>query len=1006
MNDKLYQPFEAAGLLASFFAQVSTFPDKAAVITPEEHITYCSLAEQAAILAWSLRKEGVVRETPVAILLSPGIEQVVSQLGVLIAGGSCVPLDPNMPEDWLNNMLDDLHVDWTLSAFPAKHSGLHTTMLDLHALLSNKQKIEDIVEVSSGHRTHVLFTSGTTGKPKAVEIEAKGIVRLVVDADYIKITSDDRIASIANPTFDASLFEVWGALLNGATMIVIPKKDILDIQRFQMLLVQWKITVMFITTALFNLVVTTAPDAFRFFRYVLVGGETLNPHTLMRVLDTAPPEHLLNVYGPTECTTFSLAHSISLGDLVGGSVPIGRPISRTVAFVLNERLLPVVPGEIGHLYVGGDGLARAYWGRDDLTRERFVNVTLPGHGSSLRLYKTGDLGSQRADGVFMYHGRLDNQVKIRGHRIELEDIEFQILKRGNVTAAVAVLVNDGDTDPFLAAFVVPENALDFSMERLRGTLHQHLPEYMLPRLFVMNDVPLTSTGKVDKRKLMATLSASVGTAEKAGSFNDMEYSLLLMWRKILNIKNIGVTDHFFQLGGSSLQAARLIIEIKRHFKQHCSVQVLYDAPTIRELADVLSQKKETQADVNIVQWLKDAQLPADIHPLPETPQEWSELEGATVLLTGSTGFLGAYFLRDLLALPNIKRVVCLVRAQNEDVARQRIRYNLARYGLWSEAFNVQIMPVIGDLSLFEFGLAQALYKKLTMEVDVIFHLGAHVNYIQPYQAHRSANIDGTLNILRMATQGNPKPLHYVSTIAAFGPAGLLKRVHKINENDDLKPYLEGMKYDSGYSQSQWVVEQFIWEAKKRGVPLAVYRPGFIMGDSLNGAGNPNDFVSRLIRGCVAIGAYPVLPRQRKEFVPVDYVSSVLLTIAQDNRNLGRAYHLVPPDHTQSVDLDSFFELLTVIGHSLQKLPYSEWVSQLEMDPELADNPLMPLLPMLSEKVYENLTRWEVYENMPIYDASHTQTALAAVNSRLKPAPMNSRLLSLYLKYWEKSGDFT
>jgi hypothetical protein len=141
-------------------------------------------------------------------------------------------------------------------------------------------------------------------------------------------------------------------------------------------------------------------------------------------------------------------------------------------------------------------------------------------------------------------------------------------------------------------------------------------------------------------------------------------------------------------------------------------------------------------------------------------------------------------------------------------------------------------------------------------------------------------------------------------------------------------------------------------------------------------------------------------------VPVDYVSSVLLTIAQDNRNLGRAYHLVPPDHTQSVDLDSFFELLTVIGHSLQKLPYSEWVSQLEMDPELADNPLMPLLPMLSEKVYENLTRWEVYENMPIYDASHTQAALAAVNSRLKPAPMDSRLLSLYLKYWEKSGDFT
>lgn len=1006
MNFTSYQFLEPADLLVLFFDQVCAFPDKVAVVTHETQITYYALAERAAILAGGLRRVGVVRETPVAILLLPGIEQIISQLGILMAGGSCVPLDPHMPEDWLNNMLDDLHVDWTISTPPRKHRDLHTKLLDFYDLLNNKKKIEQVAEIVPGHRTHILFTSGTTGRPKAVEIEAKGIVRLVVNADYVKIASDDRIACIASPTFDASLFEVWGALLNGATMIVIRKRDILDIQRFQELLVRWGITVMFITTALFNLVAATAPETFRFFRYLLVGGETASPHMLKLVFDAAPPEHLLNVYGPTECTTFSLAHPIRMADLTAGSIPIGRPINRTVAFILDDCLRPVVPGEVGHLYIGGDGLARGYWALDELTKERFIKVTLPRHSSPLRLYKTGDLGLQRSDGIFMYHGRLDNQVKIRGHRIEMEDIEFQILKRGNVRAAVALLVSDENADPYLAAFLVPQNPPDFSVEELRLVLLQHLPDYMMPRLFVISDVPFTPTGKIDKKKLLAMLPASAETVEDVGTLNAIEHSLLLMWRKILNIQNIGITDHFFQLGGSSLQAARLIIELKRHFKQDCSVQLLYGAPTIHELAVVLSQKKETPAHVDVVQWLQDAQLPSDIQPLPALPQEWSASDGATVLLTGATGFLGAFFLRDLLARPNIKSVICLIRAPNEKKARQRIKHNLVQYGLWSDAFDNVIVPVRGDLSLPELGLNKQLYKKLALEVGAVFHLGAHVNYIQPYQAHRSSNIEGTLNVLRLVTQGNPKPLHYVSTIAAFGPAGLLNNVHEITEEDDLKPYLEGMKYDSGYSQSQWVVEQFIWEAQQRGVPLSVYRPGFIMGDSINGVGNPKDFVSRLIRGCIKIGAYPALPRQRKEFVPVDYVSSALLTIALDNRNLGQAYHLVPPDHTKSVELDSFFELLSSVGYSLQKLPYSDWVNRLDSDPELADNPLMPLLPMLSEKVYKNLTRWEVYENMPIYDASHTQAALAATNSHLKPRPMDSELLSLYLSYWEKTGAFT
>lgn len=995
---------QPTGFLQHFFTQVHNLPDKIAIITPEKTLTYHTLAKQAAIIARALQNKGVTRETPVAILLPPGIEQIISQTGILIANGSCVPLDPNIPEERLNSMLDDLHVQWTIAISREEHRNLHTTLLDFHSLLINQQHIENTYDdISLKHRTHILFTSGTTGKPKAVEIEAKGILRLVVNTHYVDLTADDRIACIANPTFDASLFEIWGALLNGATTVIIPKKDVLNIQDFEKEIIRQQITIMFITTALFNLIATTSPRAFRFLRNLLVGGETVNPHTLKLILDAAPPKRLFNVYGPTESTTFSIAYNIQADDLTSRSIPIGQPIDRTLAFILDDRLLPVAQGVIGHLYIGGEGLARGYWNRDELNKEKFVNVTLPGDSKPLRLYKTGDLSCQRPDGVFMYHGRMDNQVKLRGHRIELEEIEFQLLNSELVKAATVILVKNENTDPFLAAFIVPHKPDNFKIKALDKKLHQYLPEYMLPRLFVVNTIPLTSTGKTDKQQLLINLEENTVRVERPEVFNDTEYSLLLLWRKILNKTDINLDDNFFQLGGSSLQAASLIIELGRQFIRHFSVQTLYDAPTLRELADVISQENVTRIHNDVAQWLQDAQLPDDIQPLSGDLQNWSTLNDATVLLTGSTGFLAAFLLCDLLAMSNIKQVICLIRATDEVAARQRIEQNLSQYGLCDLIFNPRITIITGDLSLPKLGLSDELYYQLATESDVIFHLGAHVNYIQPYQAHRAGNIEGTLNILRLTTQSKPKSLHYMSTIAVYGPAGLLNKVDRIYENDDLKPYLEGMKYDSGYSQSKWVVEQFIWEAKKRGIPLSVYRPGFIMGDSINGMGNPKDFVSRLIRGCIAIGAYPILPRQRKEFIPVDYVSTALLTIAKDNNNLGQAYHLVPPDYAQSIDLDQFFELICQSGYPLQRLPYSEWITRLDADPKLFDNPLMPLLPMLSETVYQKQTRWEVYENMPAYDASNTQAALAAANSQLKFTPMDKNQLLLHLDFWQKNG---
>ncbi|WP_340608919.1 AMP-binding protein [Xenorhabdus bharatensis] len=353
-------------MLSHFLKQVSKYPAKAAILTPERTIDYHTLKQQAATIASSLQLLGITHEEPVAILLPPGIEQITSQLAILMVYGSCVPLDPSMPPARLNSILEDLSIKWTITDSSGKFPQLHTTFISFFDLLVEG---EDLTEINAEiaclaphHRTHILFTSGTTGKPKGVQIEGKSIIRTVIDTTYIRLTSEDRIACIANPIFDASLFEVWGAILNGATAVVIPKKDLLDIEYFQAELARRAISIIFITATLFNLVASTYPRAFRNIRYLLIGGEALNPHMVKLVLKAdSLPQHTLNAYGPTESTIFALSHNISPDDLVDGSVPIGQPIDHTCAFILNDNLEPLATGNIGQLYLGGEGLSRGYW---------------------------------------------------------------------------------------------------------------------------------------------------------------------------------------------------------------------------------------------------------------------------------------------------------------------------------------------------------------------------------------------------------------------------------------------------------------------------------------------------------------------------------------------------------------------------------------------------------------------------------------------------------------------
>ncbi|WP_413741196.1 amino acid adenylation domain-containing protein [Sodalis sp. RH15] len=986
------------GLTALFLQQAERYPDHAAIISSERTLSYAQVMERAKSGAASLLRVGITNEEPVAILLLPGSEYIICELAVLLAGGTCVPLNPALPDNRLNMMLQEVHARLTVTEAAFEQRPLSTRFIKLASLPGAQPEDITLPETGVKHRSHVLFTSGTTGRPKGVEIEAGGIIRLVVNTCFMQIGRDDRVACIANPTFDASLIEVWGALLNGASLVLIAKETLLDPMLLEAVLENQAISFMLMTTSLFNFMAPRCPHAFRSLNYLLVGGETFNPHVLKMIPADEWPNHIVNAYGPTEGTTITLYHTIAAADLSTDEIPIGKPINNTEVYILDNDKHPVAEDATGEIYIGGDGLARGYVNQPELTGQKFVLAQLGENDLPTRLYASGDLGRRRRDGAIMYAGRRDNQIKLQGYRIEVEDIETQLLKSGLLLAAVACVVKKPGAESYLAAFVVPVSPVNFNHAFLSHWLKQRLPAYMLPRLHVVGSIPLNENGKADRAALADSQETAPASAEPAG---EVESALLNIWQRVLDVRHATLEDEFFLLGGTSLQAARLVLEIKRRFAVRLSIQALYDAQTPRNLIGLLTQPADKTNDICTI-LLLDSRLPQDIAPLPSPPREWLDSDAGRVFLTGATGYTGAFVLRDLLLRPEVRQVFCLVRAGDNEKAMLRIQQNLTQYGLWNQAFSQRITALAGDIGRPRLGLDREQYRRLAAECDIIFHTASHISFIESYQSHRQANVTGVINILRLAVATTAKPLHYISTIAVTGPAGLLFPVDRLFEEDDISPYLAGMEYTLGYIQSKWVAERLLCQARERGVPLAIYRPGFMMADSKTGAGNPDDFMGRLIKGCINTGAYPLLPGDRKEFVTVDYVCAVLLAIASDNRRLGHIYHLIPPDEDQSISFNAFFELFEQCGYSLSPLPYKQWIQRLYDDPDLYSNPLMPLLPMLSEEVYDNLTVWETFKNLPRYDTGQTQAALAG-NDAPKFTQTDRVLLARYLSYMKKIG---
>jgi len=580
---------------ALFEKQVELRGESPAVVYGQESLSYAELNRRANRLAHYLRRLGVSDGAFVGICVERGVEMIVGVLAILKAGGAYVPLDPSYPKQRLYFMLKDARISLLvtlrklLNELPEHDARAVCMDADWDAIASESDDNPAAGDVDSEKIAYIIYTSGSTGTPKGVMIPQRAINRLVLNTDYVTLRSGDRIAQVSNFSFDAVTFEIWGALLCGGCLVGISSETLLSPKDFAREIRERDITAMFLTTALFNQIVLDDPSAFQTVRHLLVGGEALDPKRVRDVLLSGrKPERLLNAYGPTESTTFATWHEI--GEVAEGapSVPIGLPLANTTTYILDQQLSPVPAGAPGDLYIGGDGLAHGYLNRPALTAEKFVPDPFGGKPGS-RLYRTGDLVRRRSSGEIEFIGRHDGQIKLRGFRIELEEIERSLSEHPQVRGCAVVVREDSAGDDWLVAYVIADEYVAPSSSQLRGFLKEKLPEYMVPSAFVVIDsLPLTPNGKLDRRALPDVPEV---TQARETPFiaprNEMELKLVQIWEDVFGTGPIGVTDNFFELGGHSLLAVRLAAQIHKQFGKSVALAVLLEEGNIANLAKVL-----------------------------------------------------------------------------------------------------------------------------------------------------------------------------------------------------------------------------------------------------------------------------------------------------------------------------------------------------------------------------------------------------------------------------------
>jgi nonribosomal peptide synthetase MxcG len=866
--------------------QVARTPDLPALVASDTTLTYAEFADRVRRLAGLLADRGAGPGTVVMLLLPRTSDAVVALFAAIHAGAAYLPADPDHPPARLAHLVADAEpcvVVTTTDLVRSLPAGVATLVLDEPA--THPGLAEPAVSTSD-QPLCLIHTSGSTGTPKGAWITHRGMVNLF---HHHRTTMIEPTAGAAALTASLSFDTSWEGLLwllAGHELHLVDddtRREPAELLRY---VEEHRIDFLDITPTYANeLLAAGLLDPGRHRPAVLaLGGEAAGP-AVWTALRAVPEIAAYNLYGPTECTV-----DATWARLADAETPvIGRPVGGGRCHVLDAELRPLPPGAVGELYLAGTPVGAGYHRRPELTATRFLPD--PSGAPGARMYRTGDLARWRPDGQLEYLGRADDQVKVRGFRIEPVEIEAALVEHDDVAqAAVAVR---GDR---LVGYVVSAGTVD--QADLRRHLARLLPDHMVPPVYVpLERLPATVSGKLDRAALPDPAAPAVtGRSPRTGH----ERTLCVLFAEVLDLSEVDLDTDFFAAGGHSLLVARLIGRVRETFGIRLGVRDVFEAPTVAALVERMAAPTSSHpwAGVDLAAEIAlELQVPADGVRPPRS-----------LLLTGATGFLGAFLLRELLDRTNL-RVHCLVRGNSP---AERIRSALRRYRLSEDGLD-RVVAVPGDLARPALGLAPEVFLRLAADVDAVLHNGARVNHFEPYDRLRATHVQGTAEILRLATTGHLKPVHYVSTCDTADAE--TRRVSP----EALMP--------NGYVAAKWVAEGLVLLAGERGVPVAVHRPSRILGHRGTGAVNPDDAFWTLIRAMVTLGAAPE-DTGHIDAVPVDWVATTIVSLL----TVGGTHHLTSPRPLAVADV---LDRLRARGYPLAAVSADEWTDLLTDDPALS-----------------------------------------------------------------------